>query len=99
MTDSETDSEDLFSEQTCLEQIPESPAKTVEISGKTLKVFTYVQNPNAIQSDYTGSQIWAGGRALAEYVSFLFSTEKLVTNLTVLELGAGTGLPGTISYF
>eukprot|EP00475_Leptophrys_vorax_P033849 TRINITY_DN5384_c0_g1_i1.p1 TRINITY_DN5384_c0_g1~~TRINITY_DN5384_c0_g1_i1.p1 ORF type:complete len:219 (+),score=50.85 TRINITY_DN5384_c0_g1_i1:39-695(+) len=41
-----------------------------------------------------GSVLWAGGKALAEYLLNPSVSEHFVSGKTVIELGAGVGLPG-----
>jgi hypothetical protein len=51
------------------------------------------------QSDYTGTCVWPGGTAAAEYLHRVIlgmRTRDASATPKVLELGAGTGLPGAM---
>jgi len=88
--DTELDnSVDLFAEPEGY--YPPSPKPTTEqhtlLSGKTLTVSLVGQNP------LWGHHLWNAGRIISNYLE---KQPSLVENKTVLELGAGAGLPSLV---
>lgn len=89
--ESESDSEtlDLFTEPTGY--YPPSPKPTTEryilLSGQTLTLRLVGHNP------LWGHHLWNAGRLISNYLE---KKPSLITNKTVLELGAGAGLPSLV---
>jgi nicotinamide N-methyltransferase len=91
MADVDSDSEnmDLFTEPS--DYYPPSPKPTTEthtlLSGKTLTVRLVGHNP------LWGHHLWNAGRLISTYFE---KNPSLVKRKTVLELGAGAGLPSLV---
>jgi nicotinamide N-methyltransferase len=90
-SDQEADSEtlDLFTEPA--DYYPPSPSPTTEthtlLSGATISLRLVGHNP------LWGHHLWNAGRVIAHYLE---ENPVLVATKTVLELGAGAGLPGLV---
>jgi len=87
--DSETEALDLFVEPS--DYYPPSPKPTLEshtlLSGRTLTVRLVGHNP------LWGHHLWNAGRLISTYLE---KNPSLIEDKTVLELGAGAGLPSLV---
>ncbi|KAG9248015.1 hypothetical protein BJ878DRAFT_476884 [Calycina marina] len=87
---SSTDSLDLFADPP--DFYPPSPTPTTEthalLSGRTLTLRLVGHNP------LWGHHLWQAGRLISTYIE---KHPVLIANKTVLELGAGAGLPSLVS--
>ena len=85
-SDSENEGLDMFTEPA--DYYPPSPKPTIEthtlLSGKTLTLHLVGHNP------LWGHHLWNAGRIISTYLE---KTPSLISSKTVLELGAGAGLP------
>ncbi|KAK2626108.1 hypothetical protein QTJ16_004370 [Diplocarpon rosae] len=87
--DVDTSGLDLFAEPA--DYYPPTPTPTTEthtlLSGRTLTVSLVGHNP------LWGHHLWNAGRLISTYLE---SNPSLITSKTVLELGAGAGLPSLV---
>lgn len=88
--DSDPETLDLFTEPA--DYYPPSPKPTTEthtlLSGQTLTLRLVGHNP------LWGHHLWNGGRLISTYLE---NSPSLIAGKTVLELGAGAGLPSLVS--
>ncbi|KAF2214836.1 hypothetical protein CERZMDRAFT_110407 [Cercospora zeae-maydis SCOH1-5] len=88
--DEERDTLDLFQEPEGYYKEREKPADVTHktLSGNVLQLHLSTQNP------LWGHLLWQGGRTIADYLEA--NKAQYVQDKTVLELGAGAGLPSLI---
>jgi nicotinamide N-methyltransferase len=88
-SDSDSETLDLFTEPS--DYYPPSPKPTTEahtlISGEVLTLHLVGHNP------LWGHHLWNAGRLISTYLE---KNPSLIANKTVLELGAGAGLPSLV---
>jgi len=87
--DSDSETLDLFTEPA--DYYPPSPPPTTQthtlLSGRTLSLHLVGHNP------LWGHHLWNAGRLISTYIE---KNPSLITDKTVLELGAGAGLPSLV---
>ncbi|EGP92368.1 uncharacterized protein MYCGRDRAFT_31648 [Zymoseptoria tritici IPO323] len=92
MSDSEPEEtwDDLFQEPTDYYRPDKEPTQVEHktLNGDVLKLNLVGQNP------LWGHLLWNAGRTIADYLEL--NKDTLISNKTVLELGAGAGLPSII---
>jgi nicotinamide N-methyltransferase len=88
-SDSDSETLDLFAEPS--DYYPPSPTPTIEtytlLSGRVLTLRLVGHNP------LWGHHLWNAGRLISTYLE---NNPSLITSKTVLELGAGAGLPSLV---